>query len=64
MKKIDVYVNGVYQYSTTRHSTVKAAIAALKMAETVEIASVPRNKTLTIAPTDRITGRIAKAVRV
>lgn len=54
-KKIQISVNGVYQY-TTADTSIKSAIAHLRQ-NPVTIASLI-NKTLIVTPNDKITGRI------
>ena len=55
-KKIDVYVNGVYQYSTTKFRTCKDAVKEARGTQHLVIASVP-TRYLTIYDYDKVTAR-------
>lgn len=59
MKKIRIYINKEYAYTTTKYNTIKEAIAALKAAKTVKVASIP-DYTITLNANDKITGQIVK----
>jgi hypothetical protein len=58
-KKIDVYVNGVYQYSTNKYKTCRDAIKDARATKHILIASIP-NRYLTIYDYDTVTARISK----
>ena len=57
--KINVYVNGVYAYSTNKHKACKEAIAELKQKKSVEVASIPSYK-ISVDENDTITGKRIK----
>ena len=59
MKKIDIFINGKYAYTTTGFNTIKSAINALKRKKSVVVASIP-DYTININKNDKITGRINK----
>ena len=54
-RKIDIYVNGIYQFSTTRYKTQKDVINHIRAVKHIEIASVPAPQYLTVYDYDRIT---------
>lgn len=53
MRKIHIYLNGKYIYTTERFKTLKAAINDLKTRKTVYIHSIP-NFTITLKDNDKI----------
>jgi hypothetical protein len=59
MKKIDIFVNGKYAYTTEKFSTVKSAINELKEKKSVIVASIP-DYMINITENDKIAGRINK----
>jgi len=59
MKKIDIFINGKYAYTTERFNTITAAISKLKEKKRVKVASIP-DYIINIVQTDKITGRINK----
>jgi hypothetical protein len=56
-KKIDVYINGEYQYSSLDYRTCKEAIADIKSRQSVNVASIPPY-TVQLVPGDKVTARI------
>ena len=58
-KKIDVYVNGVYQYSTNKFKTCEAAVKEARNTKHIVIASIP-TRYLTIYDYDKVTARYSK----
>ncbi len=58
-KKIDVYVNGVYEFSTNKFPTCNACLAEIRAAKHLEIASVPKTRYMTIYDYDKVTARYA-----
>lgn len=60
MKKIDVYVNGVYAFSTTQRKTCKDVVNHIRATKHLVIASVPENKYLTVYDYDTIRAIYAK----
>ena len=59
MKKIRIYIDGDYAYTTTRYNTIKAAIAEARGQKEIEVASIP-NYTIVIKPDSKIIGYIVK----
>lgn len=59
LKKIDVYVNGKYVYSTTWCRTCKEAVAELRNRRTVKVASVP-DYVVDVKPEDKVTAHFSK----
>ena len=59
-RKIDVYVNGVYEFSTTQYKTCKEVVNHIRAAKHLVIASVPENKYLTVYDYDTIRATYAK----
>ena len=59
-KKIDIFVNGIYQFSTKRYKTQKDIIRHIRAVKHIEIASVPTPQYLTVYDYDRITARYSK----
>lgn len=59
-KKIDVYVNGIYQYTTTKFKRCKDAIRDARQTKHIIIASVPKNKYLTIYDYDKVTAHFSR----
>jgi hypothetical protein len=60
MKKINVYVNGVYEFSTTQYKTCKDVINHIRATKHLVIASMPDNKYLTVYDYDTIRAMYAK----
>ena len=60
MKKINVYINGIYEYSTERFTRCRDAVAAAKSAKRITVASVPKNRFVTICDNDKVTAHFAK----
>lgn len=56
-KKIDVYINGEYQYSSLNYCTCKEAVADIKSRHSVNVASIPPY-IVRLMPGDRVTARI------
>ena len=59
-RKIDVYVNGVYMFSTTQYENCKRVVNHIRATKHIVIASVPENKYLTVYDYDTIRARYAK----
>lgn len=59
MKKIRIYINDEYVYTTCQHSTIKEAIQSLKKQKSVLVHSIP-DYTITLKDSDKITGKIVK----
>ena len=57
--KIEIHINGKYEFTTMAYRTVKDAIESLRKKKTITIASIPDRK-ITISDTDKITGKIIK----
>ena len=58
-KKIDVYVNGKYEYSTNMWRTCKELKEHIRAIKHIEIASMP-TKYLTVNDYDKLSCRYAK----
>lgn len=58
-KKIDVYVNGKYEFSTIKYPSCKALKDHIRAVKHIEIASIP-TKYLTINDYDKLSCRYAK----
>jgi len=50
LKKIDVYVNGLHQYSSVNYGTLKAAIA--------DVINVQKMRAVEYNPGDKVTAKI------
>lgn len=59
-KKIDVYVNGVYQFSTKAYKTCQELKKHIREVKHIEIASVPKPRYLTVYDYDKLICRYAK----
>lgn len=53
-KKIRIYVNGCYEFSTHQYKTCKEAVKDLRAKHCIRIASVPKDRLLTIHDHDKI----------
>ena len=53
-KKIDVYVNGKYEFSTNRYKTCKEVIKEIRAKKHLVIASIPENRYLTVYDYDEV----------
>jgi hypothetical protein len=60
MKKIDVYINGVYEFSSTQYKSCKELVNHIRATKHLVIASVPENKYLTVYDYDTIRAMYAK----
>lgn len=58
-KKIDVYVNGKYEFSTNKYPSCKALKDHIRAVKHIEIASIP-TKYLTVYDYDKLNCRYAK----
>jgi hypothetical protein len=52
-KKIDIYVNGKYEFSTNRYKSCKEAIKEIRATKHITIASIP-DRYLTIYDYDKV----------
>ena len=52
-RKIDVYVNGGYQFSTRQYPSCKACLKHIRTTKHLEIASIP-NRYLTVYDYDKV----------
>lgn len=52
--KINVYVNGIYKFSTNKYKTCKEVIEHIRAVKHLQIASVPRDEYLTVYDYDRL----------
>lgn len=57
-KKIDIYINGVYTFSTNKYKTCREVVDHLRAVKHIMVASIP-NKYITIYDYDKITARRA-----
>ena len=58
-KKIDVYINGVYQFSSNRYKTCKELKNHIRAVKHIQIASIPV-KNITVYDYDKVVCRYAK----
>ena len=58
-KKINVYKNGKYIYSTTRFKTCREAVEDCKSNKEIKVISIP-DYVVTIGENDKITARFSK----
>ena len=56
-KKIDVYINGEYRYSSVKYRTCKEAVADIKSRQSVKVASIPPYM-VRLMPSDKVIARI------
>lgn len=59
-RKIDVYVNGEYCFSTNSFRTCKDVINHIRAVKHICIASTPRNRYVTIYDYDKVVARYHK----
>lgn len=59
MRKISIYVNGKYAFTTERFNTIKECIKDARERKVIEVASIP-NYTIEIKENDVIKGYISK----
>jgi ATP-dependent helicase/DNAse subunit B len=59
-KKIDVFVNGLYEFSTTHYPTIEALKKHIREVKHIEIASIPKPRYLTVYDYDKLICRYAK----
>lgn len=60
MKKIDVYINGVYEFSSTQYKSCKELVNHIRATKHIVIASVPENRYLTVYDYDTLRAMYAK----
>lgn len=58
--KINVYINGIYQFSTTHYPTIKALKEHIRAVKHLIIASAPYPKYLTVYDYDKVKAFYAK----
>ena len=59
-RKIDIYINGVYEFSTNIYPTCKQAIKEIRAKKHIEIASIPKNRFITVYDYDKISAHYVK----
>ena len=59
-RKINVYVNGIYEFSTTQYENCKQVVNHIRATKHLVIASVPENRYLTVFDYDTIRATYAK----
>ena len=52
--KINVYVNGIYKFSTNKYRTCKEVIEHIRAVKHLQIASFPKDEYLTVYDYDRL----------
>lgn len=52
--KINVYVNGIYKFSTNKYRTCKEVLEHIRAVKHLRIASVPGDEYLTVYDYDRL----------
>ena len=60
MRKIDVYINGVYEFSSTQYKTCKELVNHIRAVKHITIASVPVSRHITVYDHDTIRARYVK----
>jgi hypothetical protein len=60
MRKIDVYINGVYEFSSTQYKSCKELVNHIRATKHIVIASVPESRYLTVYDYDTIRAMYAK----
>jgi|GEM_PF-6655638 len=53
-RKIDVYINGEYQFSTKCYQNIKSLVKHIRAVKHINIASLPDTKWLTVYDYDKI----------
>lgn len=53
-RKIRVYINGNYEFTTTRYKTQKELKNHIRAVKHIEIASLPQNRYITVCDYDKI----------
>lgn len=53
-KKINVYVNGKYEFSTNRYKTCKEVLEDIRATKHITIASLPAARYLTVYDYDKV----------
>lgn len=59
-KKINVYVNGIYKYSTNHAKNCADAVKQAHATKHIVIATLPKPEYLTIYDYDKVTAKYAK----
>lgn len=59
-RKIDIYINGIYAFSTNKYKTCKEAIKEIRNKKHLEIASIPQSRYMTVYDYDTIRAKYAK----
>ena len=59
-KKIDVYVNGVYEFSTNHYKTCKDVVRHIRAVKHICIASVPHDRYITVCDYDKVVAHYSK----
>lgn len=57
LKKIDVFVNGAYVYSSVNYRTCKEAVQDVRQRANIKVASIP-DYMIRVNDTDKITAKI------
>ncbi len=53
-RKIDVYINGLYEFSSNQYSSCKAMRDHIRSTKHIEVASVPENRRITVNDNDSL----------
>lgn len=53
-RKINVYINGEYKFSTTHYRTLRDAVKHIRAVKHIMIASTPTNQWLTVYDYDKV----------
>lgn len=59
-RKIDVFVNGVYEFSTNHYRTCRDVVRHIRAVKHICIASVPNDRYITICDYDKVVARYSK----
>ena len=60
LKKIDVYVNGAYEFSTMTTRNCSQVVRDVRNTKHIMIASVPENRYLTVYDYDKVAAHYSK----
>ncbi len=53
-RKVDVYINGAYEFSSMQYPSCKALHSHIRSTKHIEVASAPRNRHLTVNDYDSL----------
>ena len=59
-RKIDVFVNGVYEFSTNHYRTCRDVVRHIRAVKRIRIASLPHDRYITVCDYDKVVARYSK----